>query len=172
MGMYDSVADLLEYPDERLSERLDACAASLEDAAATNLIAAFRAQVEQSGVARLQELYTSAFDMDADCALYVGHHLFGADARRGVFMACLAAEYRKAGIECAPELPDYLPAVLRYIERAPGGTAGAREELVAAVVLPATRKLSETLDRRHHPYALVMHALLIALGAAHAPVVI
>ncbi len=177
MCVYERLADLLEYPDERLFERLDACVAAMNghrpgtnETPGAELVRRFRAAANTAGVERLQELYAAAFDMDPDCALYAGHHLFGADVRRGVFMACLAAQYREAGIECAPELPDYLPAILRYVDRAPGEASDVRDELLAAVLQPATQKLSEALDRRKHPYALVVHALLVALGAAQAPV--
>ena len=155
MGIYQCIADVLEYPDERLNARLDACEAAL----GARALAAFRAEAERVGVARLQELYASAFDMDAGCALYAGHHLFGADVRRSIFMACLAAQYREAGFDAAPELPDYLPAILRYVDRAPGAAVGVREELLSEVVLPAARRLAEALDRRQHPYAPVLRAL-------------
>jgi nitrate reductase molybdenum cofactor assembly chaperone len=165
VGVYACLAEVLEYPDERLGGRLDACVAALAgNRAAGDAIAAFRAAMEDLGLRRLQELYTSGFDMDADCALYAGHHLFGATVRRGIFMACLAAQYREAGVDAAPELPDYLPAILRYIERAPAGAEDARRELVADVLLPATRTIADALERRHHPYAHVMRAVLATPG--------
>ena len=40
----------------------------------------------------LQELFTGTFDMDPDCALDLGWHLFGEDRRRGVFLIKLRKE--------------------------------------------------------------------------------
>ncbi len=177
MGAARAFADLLSYPAADLAARVDACVAALSgdggigrarvnaaDEPVRDLLA-FRSEAVRLGVARLEEAYTAAFDLDPACSLAVGHHVFGENARRSVFMARLAEMYRDAGVPPAEgELPDHLPAVLRYLDAGPPGTV--MDDLVADAVVPALERVSESLGRADHPYAPVVRALLSHLAPA------
>ncbi len=165
MGICAWFADVLEYPDERLLDRLGDWSPSGTEADPTagTLVSGFREDAERMGLARLQEVYTAAFDLDADCSLYVGHHVFGENVRRSLFMARLAAEYRAWPPAAAGrDLPDRLPAVLRYADGPIPGDV--RTELVEQVVGPAVRHVTKALADRDHPYASLLRALLVVLG--------
>ncbi len=172
MSVHACFADLLEYPDETLAPRLAACLAScgVDDEAAGAAVGRFREETDRLGLPALQELYTATFDLDASCALYAGHQLFGETPRRSAFMARLAGDYRQAGYRCLEhEPPDYLPVMLRYLDRCDElrEPSPAREEtrraLLADVILPASRKVLDTLRSRGNPYALVLGALVAHL---------
>ncbi len=171
MGLYAWFADVLEYPDAGFVERLEGWPASQAlgdvDGCVRESIARFLANAERDGLARLQEAYIAAFDMDPACALYVGHHLFGEDVRRSLFMARLSAEYRAWAPNAAgQDLPDRLPVLLRYVD---GPVAEAiRTELIEEALLPAVRCLTQALADRDHPYAPLLRGLLQALDALQA----
>ncbi len=163
MGLSARFADLLEYPGSDLVRRLEACRAERPPAEAVGALLRFEAEAARLGPGRLEEAYTSAFDMDASCALSAGHHLFGESGRRSVFLCRLAAEYRENAFARPPgEPPDSLTLVLRYVDADPADPV--RRELLAELVLPAARRLSEALGRRGHPYAPVLEALVTALA--------
>jgi nitrate reductase molybdenum cofactor assembly chaperone len=126
MGVFARFADLLEYPDERLGDRVRAAAGDLavartrrvvllpDDSQESNALERFGEEADRRGLTAMQEIYTKAFDFDDRCTLYVGHHLLAATARRGAFMARLAEEYLQASFACPEhELPDHLAVMLR-----------------------------------------------------------
>ncbi len=163
MGLYARFADLLEYPSGDLSKRLRACREERPPAEAVAALLRFEDEVVRLGPGRLEEAYASAFDMDGSCTLYATHHLFGETARRSLFLCRLADEYARHAFARPPgEPPDYLPLVLRYVGVHPAEPV--RSELLAEIVLPAARRLQETLAARAHPYAPVLDALVLALG--------
>lgn len=166
MGAGRAFADLLSYPGADLPARVDACVATLSDGGAgRGQLMAFRSEAARLGLARLEEAYTAAFDLDPACSLAVGHHVFGENARRSVFMARLADMYGDAGLPPAEgELPDHLPAILRYLDA--GSPGPAMDDLVADAVVPALERVSESLGRTDHPYAPVVRALLGHLAPA------
>ncbi len=166
MGVYARFADLLDYPSIDLPARLREAVACSTRADVREALQSFRAELQRLGLARLQEAYIAAFDLDGDCALEVGHHLFGEDRRRSLFMAHLAADYHASGFAGAgTELADHLPVLLRYIDgEIP---AQARQELIDDAIVPAVRDTTRALARRTHPYAPVLRALLEILESTH-----
>lgn len=135
-------ADLLEYPGPQLRSRAATLRSRLAsfDAAAAELIAEFRQALDGMDGGQLEEVYTSAFDMQPEHCLYVGHHLFGEDCRRNLFLSKLAEHYRARSFSSGRELPDYLPAMLRFAAEHESDTE--TEELIAECVIPALRKLA------------------------------
>lgn len=167
MGLYAALADVLEYPAPRLEERVDECLRLLDRAAAgRDELQRFAATVTSLTCGELQEAYTAAFDLEADATLYVGHHLFGEDRRRVLFMSRLAGLYVEAGFRVeGGEAPDHLGAILRYVD-GPSGAA-SRADLLADAITPAAERAAEALERRGHPYAPLLRA--VAAVARSAP---
>lgn len=150
------LAGILEYPGPHLPSQVDTCILRLEplDAGAAQLVKDFRQALGEKSDGELEEAYTSAFDLQAGGCLYVGHHLFGEDCRRNLFLAMLKEHYRARGYSSGNELPDYLPAMLRFAsehERDP-----ETEELIGECVIPALRKMAA----REAFYALPVRAVL------------
>ncbi len=160
-----SFADALDYPGADLEARLAACrdAVAGESAEAAALVAAFMESVHGTPAGRLEELYAAAFDLQEDCAPYLGAHLFRGDPRRGAFMARLAESYRLHGFSAGGELPDHLGVVLRYL-------AGNRRdeeaaELLALALVPTVTAIAQGLGRQGHPWEPLLRALLLVVCA-------
>ena len=74
MHLYERLAKLLDYPTAALPQQARAC---VEPAAAVcpeaaGLLGQFSDWVEQTPLPRLEEAYTSTFDLQAVCYHYVG----------------------------------------------------------------------------------------------------
>jgi nitrate reductase delta subunit len=165
-------AQLLEYPQPGLAEAAQECEVLLAPGnpeAATRL-RQFRTFVEATPLSRVEELYTSTFDLDATCHPYVGYHLFGESYKRSVFLVGLKERYRShrfAGPE--NELADHLAVLLRFL--AVCEDADLARELVQDAMLPTLARMmdkkeeGEQPDRpaRHRVYDQVLHALRLAL---------
>jgi nitrate reductase delta subunit len=162
MTPYQLLADILDYPGPRLPERVRECLALLPPPSA-ELLRDFEAYVAHTGEAQREELYTSTFDMRAECSLYVGYQIFGEDQRRSLFMAKLREDYHTHHFSDGGELPDHLPVLLRYL--AVREVDDVREDLIVECVLPALKKLTEALASGSHPYTPVLKAVSALLEA-------
>ncbi len=166
-------ADLLDYPGPRVAEAASECQALVAPRSreAAALLGRFRAFAEQTPLARLEEVYTGTFDLDAACHPYVGYHLFGETYKRSVFLVGLRERYRKIGYTDGGELPDHLVVVLRFL--AVTDDAILAEEIVREALLPALDRMAGGKDADpeeagHEPkpkhYQPVLRALHLALG--------
>ncbi len=136
-------------------------AAGIAQAAA--LLTEFCSFVEQASPARLEELYTGTFDLQAVCYPYVGYHLFGDSYKRGMFMAQLNAGYRERGFSAGNELPDHVAVILRFLASGPGGRVQPGAARRRADPGRWTRWLKAFGDQSDNPYAGVIRALLLVL---------
>ncbi len=152
-------ADLLEYPGPQLRSHAEALRSRLEplDEGAAALIGEFLSALDGMSAGRLEEIYTGAFDLQPEYCLYAGHHLFGEDRRRNLFLARLAEHYRARSFSPGRELPDYLPALLRFV--AGHESEAETQELIEECIVPALRKLAGASG----PYALPPRAALRVL---------
>jgi nitrate reductase delta subunit len=158
MRVYAELANLLDYPRPDLQARLDESLV-LSSGNVNSLLQTFRLKVEQIGLSRLQELYIETFDFHAETSPYVGHHLFGEEIRRSLFMAHLRERYRESGLPETTELPDHLANVLRFL--AVTGAGDERAELIGHCLIPALRHMLRALTPEN-PYALLLQAILLA----------
>ncbi len=112
----------------------------------------------------LQELYTRTFDLNPECSLEAGWHLFGEEYERGSFLVKMREELRRHGIPESTELPDHLTHALRLAARMEPGEARAFSEFI----LPAVDKMLAGLAGKNNPYEDVLKAVRAALaqGAA------
>lgn len=160
MPPYELMAGLLDYPDAGLPDRVKACRAAL-NAGAAACLDRFRAAIRPLGQGALEELYTATFDMAADRSLYVGHHLFGEDARRSLFLVKLKEHYRAYGFDSGRELPDHLCVMLRFLAcREPDEETS---ELVHDCIVPALAKALQGADETAAAYVAVLKAILLGL---------
>ena len=180
--LYRLFADLVGYPTPALAGQALETAAGVEVAQAAALLHEFHSFVEQASPARLEELYTGTFDLQAVCYPYVGYHLFGESYKRGMFMAQLSAGYRERGFSAGKELPDHVAVILRFLatvhaaERS-GATVPAAERSGASVpedgfsqallqegLIPALDTMVKAFGgQSDNPYAGVIRALLLVL---------
>jgi nitrate reductase molybdenum cofactor assembly chaperone len=143
------LADLVDYPAPELAERGLACRELLAEVpAAAILLDAFLADLERLDPGRIEELYSSAFDLDtlsahdATCYPYVGHHLLGESYRRSRLMVWLLERYGEQGFEVdRRELPDHLLVMLRFLARCRNDELAS--ELVGEAILPALARMTQ-----------------------------
>jgi nitrate reductase delta subunit len=138
--LLEMFAGLLEYPRPELGDLARECEANAAGSRAARGLAAFRLFVESTPPARLEELYTAAFDLGADRCPYVGYHLFGDGYARSAFLRELRARFRERGLDTGSELPDHLCCLLRFASAC--GPGEEREEIVREAILPALERMT------------------------------
>lgn len=160
----DLLADCLEYPrpDTAVRARQAAAAAASFRPGLAGPLWGLAVFLERTPLGEQEERYTALFDMNPLCTLHVGYHLFGDTYPRGEFLAGLGAELRRAGVSTNGDLPDFLPTVLRLLDRLddPEG----RRALQEAALLPALGRMSAALGESKDSWSQVLRALPEALA--------
>lgn len=156
-------AELLDYPNESLPARVEEGSRELATAfpKAAELLESFRRSQQELGIARLQEAYTSTFDLQPECTLNLGYHLFGEDQRRGMFLAKLKELFHEAEVETRNELPDHLCYLLRYVAARPASDESSA--IISDCLLPAASKIVQGMNEKSNPYRPALEALLLWL---------
>lgn len=160
------IAALLRYPDDRTA----GVAAAVADAAmdtghpCQEFLEAFALVTRTTDLKELQEAYARVFDMNPECTLEIGWHLFGETYKRGQFLAMLRHHLREHGIVPDPHLPDHLPALLELTMKLESQDA---LDLVDDCILPALEKLLPALQ--DSPYRHVLQALFLLFTAHRQP---
>jgi nitrate reductase molybdenum cofactor assembly chaperone NarJ/NarW len=154
----DRIAPLFAYPGDGYAAGV---AESARDADLPPL-RAFASAVTALPTVQLQEQFVETFDLDPDCALDLGWHLFGERYERGEWLASLRGDLRRVGLEPSAELPDHLTNVLLLLAR----EDPARAADLAARVRPALDRLQAALMRRNSPYQHALSAARQVLDAS------
>lgn len=165
--LLDSLAALVEYPDAEFNGALRRCcgvAGAVAPETAARL-ASFGDEVGVMPLARLQEAYIDAFDLDPACALDVGWHLHGERRERGELLALLRERLRAAGVTESTQLPDHLTHVLMLLARQPADERAA----LAADCTVSLDHVREALRRRASPYAALIDAVHSVVAGCAAP---
>ena len=158
-------AHLLEYPSAMLGKQARECldALSFAGSPAAAPLQSFCRYAQEAPLARMEELYTRTFDLQAVCSPYVGYQLFGDSYKRGMFMARLNEGYRERGFSAGSELPDHIAVVLRFLDQ--GTEDEFSRALLAEGLVPALAKMRQCLGSpSENPYSEVIGALSLAIG--------
>lgn len=155
--LYAVMAHILDYPAPDFMDNIARCLPS-GSGEVHPLLQAFRGRVQGLGVARLQEIYIDTFDFHAETSPYIGHHLFGEEIRRSLFMAELRGRYREYGVVENSEVPDHLANVLRFLGATQAGEE--RSEMIHACLIPAVRHMLHSLQP-DNPYTPLLQAILL-----------
>ncbi len=145
------IGRLLNYPEPGMLQLAQRLCGELQD----DLLAAapggqeFLAFTLQNDDIAIEEAFTSTFDINPDCALEVGWHLFGEEYIRGLFLVRMREELRKYGLPETVELPDHIAHVLGVVAAMPPQEA---TRFVCACVLPAVIKMHQALADKDTPY--------------------
>lgn len=144
--VFQLFAELLDYPRTTLTGVADECAALVagRSAEAALLLREFESFAARTPLARLEEIYTGVFELDATCHPYVGYHLFGESYKRSAFLLGLKERYRPYAVECGVELPDHLAVMLRFL--AVNADLTEAEEIIGEALHPALRKMLKSKD--------------------------
>jgi nitrate reductase delta subunit len=166
--IYESLADLLEYPETGWEAQLEECRRliAMENADAAIDFLRFYRDIAPLTLSGLQELYTRTFDLNPVCALEIGYHLFGENYKRGELLANLRETESPYSIGQQNQLPDYLPVLLRLVVRL--ADEELRRSLISDCMLPALAKMNEEMSKSDNPYGDLLKAVRGAL-AVEAP---
>ncbi len=173
---YRLISELLLYPEDRDTGRIEAEMARLADAPA-----ALRAPLEAflaAPASLATEEYVATLELAPLAPLYLGSYLFeepnscrgaGMSGRNG-YMLELANIYRHFGVELAGgELADFAPVVVEFLgislERGDEDRIGLRRYLVETLLIDGIESLLSALRKCDSPYAHVVEALGVALSA-------
>jgi nitrate reductase delta subunit len=155
------LARIIEYPTAHLLDDVEHCIALLAGVCpeAAGCLSEFRDRLQPLAAGDIEEAYTRLFDFQPDHSLYIGHHLFGEDWRRSMFMAELNHWYGEAGFSSGIEMPDHIAILLRFLGRAPNAPEVA--ELRADCIVPALSKAVGAIEPKQALYGPALRALLV-----------
>lgn len=163
---------LLSYPNAQIKTLTADCYRQLKevDPQAAVVFEPFISFLEQQDLPQIEELYTSAFDLQALSFPYVGYQLCGESQARTMFLMKLQEIYNQQQFSSEGELPDHLSVMLRFIATVsdPQGNL----EIISDALLPALEKIIQGIEDQRHPYRQLLSALqtyLTNLAATELP---
>lgn len=175
LGLFGGI---LDYPGADTLEKLrlaEECA-STEFPRAADLLGGFRATVGEMSAERMEEVYTTIFDLNATCHPYIGYQLFGETYKRSAFLVGCKERYREHGfVAPEPELPDRLSIMLHFVSEC--GDPEVVDDIIDYGLVPSLAKMVKTkepsirdaVQPEENPYAVVLRALQIVLGQEPQP---
>lgn len=157
-------ADILEYPDDAWQTWAHQLTASLPAGSlVAEHFAEFCAKTQGMSLIELQELYAQSFDLNPNCALEIGYHLFGEDYKRGAFLANLRETQGDLELGQEQQLPDYLPVLLRLLVHLEDDDL--RGSLAGHCMVPGIRKIIGAF-KQENPFVDLLKSVLAALENA------
>ncbi len=148
--LLDHLAALLDYPTsdsiELVERTVEGLAGWQPELGST--LSPLLEHVESGSIAELEEAYTRTFDINPDCSLEIGWHLYGENYTRGAFLVEMRGRMRSLELAESAELPDHIRHVLQVVGRLPEEEA---RQLCRDQLLPALSKMRQKLpdDRPH-----------------------
>lgn len=154
---------LLSYPNTQVKTLAADCDRQLQDVdpQAAVAIRPFINFIEKQELPQIEELYTSAFDLQALSFPYVGYQLCGESQARTMFLMKLQEIYNQQHFSSEGELPDHLSVMLHFIATVsdPEGNL----EIICDALLPALEKIIQGIENQQHPYRHLLSGLQIYL---------
>ena len=143
---YQILAGLCDYPAASFFKKVQQALDFLKDKypRAAEEVSIFRDQLFQQDLDRIQEIYTRSFDIQAITTLDAGYVLFGDDYKRGEILSHLTREHQKVQNDCARELADHLPNLLRLIAKS--ADEEFIQDLVREILAPAVGGMVAEFD--------------------------
>jgi nitrate reductase molybdenum cofactor assembly chaperone NarJ/NarW len=169
-GCYSALARMLDYPEgiEGLLADYDTVRKVLQAKNIESPLEPFGRFVETSALARLQEEYVATFDFNPAVALYLGHHLFGDNQKKGTYLVRVKQEFGRSDFTpSGNELPDHLPLLLGFLAYlARNGEDGVRRSFLSECVLPGVERLGAAFSARgDSPWKPVVEAVRLLCAA-------
>ena len=155
----DAASENTRIDAEELLERLEGI-----DKESANLLATF---LKENAVA--EEDYVDLFELEPQCALYLGSHSYdepktcgnAAVSDRNGYMIELTGIYRHFGhMPNGKDLPDYLPLMVDFLSlTAESNDDPVREKLIKEYFLPYLPPMRSRLEELKTPYLYLLDAL-------------
>jgi nitrate reductase delta subunit len=164
--VYAIISDWLDYPSEKvkLESRENRELLTENNPAISNLINEFVNFYENNSLDKLEEIYTSTFDLNPTCYPYVGYQLFGDGYQRGEFLVKLKEKYQQFNFKNnSQELADHLTIILDFLGSLSENNV-LKKELIEDGLIPSLEKMKEGF-KETNPYAQLLDALLLILNS-------
>lgn len=155
----DDLATALEYPSGTTALRCAEATRTLPEKYSVmhKALTDLEHWLNRAAHGQAEEWYSRIFDLNPDCTLNIGYHLFGEQYERGAFLAGLVGEHRRVGLEIPDDLPDYLPSILRLLARVE--ELEDAQTLVSHAMLPALHRMQADLAKSEAPWVPLLTAL-------------
>lgn len=161
-------AVLLSYPTTESQTTAASCQELLQEnrPESTLQLDEFIDFLQSTAPARIEEMFTSTFDLQPLCHPFVGYQLCGESQQRTMFLIKLQEIYRQHDYNSGSELPDHICQILRFI----GITSdqSCRQTLIDDGLLPALEKIILAIENDDHPYKGLLKTLQSFLSGSHA----
>lgn len=156
-GFLSDLGMLYMYPGPDYVDRARRVHERLEEmeAGAAEEFKQFLDFIKDFSLEQLEEVFTRTFDLNPVSSPELGWHLFGEDYNRGLFLAKMRRELKKAGIEESKELPDHISHALQLLERMETDKA---EEFTTSCVLPALKKMLRGFEGKENGFEPLVRA--------------
>lgn len=160
---YQSLACLLNYPEQQFKEQVDFCLQAFRqaDPPVAEHLEDFFNRIHSCSVEDLQELYTHTFDVNPVCSLDVGYHIFGESYQRGAFLSRLRETESEFEFGEQKELPDHLPVLLQLLPRL--ADEEFKQSLLTDCMIPAVTAMEKALAESDNPYRPLIAAARLLL---------
>jgi nitrate reductase molybdenum cofactor assembly chaperone NarJ/NarW len=160
---YTFLSRMIGYPEKKevVHASGEAVSRFLHEQGIDYSLAPFTEFVARSSLATLQEEYIATFDFNPALALYLGHHLYGDNQKKALYLIDLKQEYRRYSFApSTTELPDHLPLVLEFLAHLSRNVEDeARQAFITNRVLPGMdRLLTGFASRKNSPWQAVVEA--------------
>ena len=144
---------LLQYPDDEFIlslEELKEAVGQIPQVEQRERCVHFLNYLGNNPLIRLQEEYTSTFDLNPSTCLNLTYHKWGDSRKRGTALVDFRRLYHQAGYESSTtDLPDYLPLVLEYLSLNRNGD----HSLLLGLYCEEVETLSSRLEEAGSVYA-------------------
>lgn len=159
LNHYNALAPLFSYPSDAMVTYFDHWIEIVQNKVPDKkkLLDDFIHHIQNKTLAQQQEYYIATFDVQAVCFLDIGYVLYEEDYNRGVFLANMKNEQRKAGNDCGSELPDHLPNMLTLLPKL--HDEAFAEELIVSMMMPAIEKMIASFQKSSNVYKGMLEIL-------------
>jgi len=157
------IGKLLDYPTSHLEDQ-GVEAIQMVQAIAPEASVEIAEFVESAGrisLGRMEEIYTSTFDVSPTCYIFAGYMLFGESFKRGEFLVGLQEKYAERNFSRGKELADHLAVLFRFLATLDENEP-LRAELLEDCMLPVITKMLASFKsqtERENPYAHLLRAI-------------
>jgi nitrate reductase assembly molybdenum cofactor insertion protein NarJ len=108
-----------------------------------------------------EEYYLKTFEIEGICCMDMGYVLFGADYKRGDFLAKISHEQKESGNNTGIELADHLPNILTLLPL--HKDKDFIEELAYGLIIPAAKEMHSKFNNTENYYKQAFEVLISVL---------
>lgn len=164
MKHYSSLASMFRYPEEdyktKMGELRNVLYTKYPDVIPSFEI--FYNQLSESNRDN-EEYYLKTFEIEGICCMDLGYVLFGADYKRGDFLAKISHEQKLSNNDTGIELADHLPNLLSLLPK--HKDQEFINELSYGLIIPAVKEMLTKFSETDNYYKNAFEVLLCVLDA-------